>query len=301
MNRILIGVLGALASVAAPAAEPDFSAVEITTIPLGGGIAMLVGQGGNIAVSTGSDGPVIVDDQFAPLVPKITAAVKALQDAPIRFVINTHHHFDHTGGNEALGEAGALIFAHENVRTRLSTDQFSKLMNRKMPASPEAAWPVVTFADSVTLHWNDEIIRIEHVAPAHTDGDSHVWFEKANVVHMGDTFVNGSWGFPDIEGGGGINGLIESAAGVLARVNDTTRIIPGHGPLATKADLQRFHDVLVNVKARVEKGIAAGGTMEAFLATKPAADLDAEWGDGFMTTDQLLSLVWMNLAAAAAE
>jgi glyoxylase-like metal-dependent hydrolase (beta-lactamase superfamily II) len=289
-------VVAAMPSVAA-AAEPDFSAVEITTIPLSRGVSMLVGQGGNIAVSTGGDGPVIVDDQFAPLVPKITAAVKALQDAPIRFVINTHHHFDHTGGNEALGSAGALIFAHENVRARLSTDQFSKLMNRTVPASPAAALPVVTFDDGVTLHWNDEIIRVEHVAPAHTDGDSHVWFEKANVVHMGDTFVNGSYAFPDVESGGTVAGLIASAEGVLARVNDSTKIIPGHGPLGSKADLQRFHDMLVDVKGRIQKGISSGATLESFIAARPLADLDPEWGDGFMTADRVITLMWHDLAA----
>lgn len=281
----------------AVAAEPDFSKVEITTIPLANGVSMLVGQGGNIAVSTGSDGPMIVDDQFAPLVPKITAAVKALQDGPIRFVINTHHHFDHTGGNEALGSGGALIFAHENVRARMSTEQFSKLMNRTLPASPEAALPVVTFDDGVTLHWNDEIIRVEHVAPAHTDGDSHIWFEKANVVHMGDTFVNGSYAFPDVESGGTVAGLIASAEGVLARVNDNTKIIPGHGPLASRADLQKFHDMLVDVKGRIDKGIAGGATLEAFVASKPLADLDAEWGDGFLTADAVVTLMWHDLAA----
>lgn len=274
----------------AVAAEPDFSAVEITTTPLGGGFAMLIGQGSDIAVSTGSDGPIIVDDQFAPLVPKIIAAVKALQDAPIRFVINTHHHFDHTGGNEALGGSGALIVAHDNVRTRLSTDQFSKLMNRTMPASPEAAWPVVTFDDGVTLHWNDEIIRVEHVAPSHTDGDSHIWFEKANVVRMGDTFVNGAWAFPDIDGGGSFPGLIQSAAGVLARANDQTKIIPGHGPLASRGDLQKFHDMLVDVQGRVQKNIQSGATMEAFIASKPLADLEAEWNDGFLKSEQVLTL-----------
>ncbi len=170
MKKTLAGVLLMGVSAFAAAAEPDFSNVQITTLPLAPGLAMLIGQGGNIAVSTGSDGPVIVDDQFAPLVPKITAAVKALQDAPIRFVINTHHHFDHTGGNEGFGNAGALIFAHENVRTKMASEQVSRLMNRTMPASPEAALPVVTFDDGVTLHWNDEIIRVEHVASAHTDG-----------------------------------------------------------------------------------------------------------------------------------
>jgi cyclase len=282
----------------ASAQQQDFSRVEVVTTKLTPGLAMLVGAGGNIAVSTGADGPVIVDDQFAPLAPKIAAAVKALQDAPIRFVINTHHHFDHTGGNEAFGTAGALIFAHENVRVRLSQEQVSTLREFKLPAAPPVALPVVTFDDGVTLHWNGETIRVLHVAHAHTDGDSHVWFETANVVHMGDTFVNGFFPFVDIESGGGIAGLIDSANRVLARAKPDTRIIPGHGPLGTTADLEKYRDMLVDVKARIEKGIASGATLEAFLATKPLADLDAEWGDGFLKTDQVITLIWMNLNEA---
>lgn len=279
----------------AASAQQDLSRVEIVTTPLAPGLAMLVGAGGNIAVSTGADGPVIVDDQFAPLAPKIVAAVKALQDAPIRFVINTHFHYDHTGGNEAFGRAGALIFAHENVRVRLSTEQFSKLMNRGFPASPAAALPVVTFDDGVTLHWNGETIRVEHVASAHTDGDSHVWFQSANAVHMGDTFVNGFYPFVDIESGGAVAGLIASADRVLARATPDTKIVPGHGPLATRADLAAYRDMLVDVKARIEKGIASGETLEAFVARKPLADLEAEWGDGFLKTDQVITLIWKNL------
>ena len=286
---------------AANAQDQDFSKVELKTTKLAPGVAMLEGvggfAGGNIAVSFGADGPVIVDDQFVPMVPKIVAAVRALQDAPIRFVINTHFHFDHTGGNEPMTGAGAVIFAHENVRKRMSVDQFSKVMNRKMPAQPAAALPVVTFAEGVTLHWNGETIQVEHVAPAHTDGDSHIWFEKANVVHMGDTFVNGFFPFIDVESGGTIAGLIESANRALARANDKTKIVPGHGPLATRADLKKFRDMLVDVKARVEKGIKSGKTMEQFIATKPLADLDAEWGDGFIKSDQMVTLVWMNLTA----
>jgi glyoxylase-like metal-dependent hydrolase (beta-lactamase superfamily II) len=299
MSSRSIVFLAALSLAAPTAAQaPDFTKVEISTTVLAPGLAMLMGAGGNIALSTGEDGPVIVDDQFAPLAPKITAAVRALQDQPVRFVINTHHHYDHTGGNEAFGSVGALILAHENVRTRLSQEQVSKLRPEfKLPPHPRAALPVVTFADGVTLHWNGETIRVEHVEHAHTDGDSHVWFEHANVVHMGDTFVNGFFPFVDVESGGGIAGLISSANRVLAQTNPATKIIPGHGQLATPADLTKFRDVLVDVKARVEKGIASGQTVEQFIATKPLADLDAEWGDGFLKTDQVISLIWLNLSA----
>ena len=285
-----------LLALPAAAAEPDFSKVQIETIPLAPGLAMLIGSGGNIVVSTGKDGPVIVDDQFAPLAPKITAAVNALQSAPIRFVINTHHHSDHTGGNEVFGNAGALIIAHDNVRQRLSMEQFSQLMNRTTPASPAAALPVVTFADGMTLHWNGETISMRHVAPAHTDGDVHVWFEKANVVHAGDTYVNGFFPLVDVESGGTLSGVIASAEAILARATPDTKIVPGHGPLATPADLKRFRDVLVDVKARIEQGIASGKTMQQFIAAKPLADLDAQWGHGFLTTDQVITLCWMDLS-----
>ena len=285
------------ASPAVAAEAPDFSKVEIVTTRLAPGLALLVGSGGNIAVSTGTNGPIIVDDQFAPLAPKIKAAIKALQDAPVRFVINTHHHFDHVGGNQAFGSAGAIIVAHDNVRKRLSVDQVMKLQNEmRIPAAAPEALPVVTFADGVTLHWNDETIRIEHVSPAHTDGDAHVWFEHANVVHMGDTFVHGFFPLVDVDGGGHVDGLIESANRVLARAKPDTRIIPGHGPLATVADLKKFRDMLVDVRQRITGGIAAGKTLDAFIAAKPLADLDAEWGHGFLTTDQTIMLMWLDLS-----
>jgi glyoxylase-like metal-dependent hydrolase (beta-lactamase superfamily II) len=168
-------------------------------------------------------------------------------------------------------------------------------MNRKMPAAPAAALPIVTFGDGVTLHWNGETIRVEHTAPAHTDGDSHIWFEKADAVHMGDTFVNGFFPFIDVESGGKIAGFIESANRVLAKASAQTKIVPGHGPLATRADLAKFRDMLVDVKGRAEKGISSGQTRDQFVAGKPLADLDAEWGGGFMKADQFAALVWMSL------
>jgi cyclase len=301
LRRFGSWVLAAMlvAAGAANAQEQDFSKIELKTTELVPGLAMLEGvggfAGGNVAVSYGADGTAIVDDQFVPMVPKIEAAVRKLKDGPVRFVINTHFHGDHVGGNEPMHGAGAVIFAHENVRKRMSVDQFSKVMNRKMPAAPAAALPIVTFGDGVTLHWNGETIRVEHVAPAHTDGDSHIWFEKANALHMGDTFVNGFFPFIDVESGGSVTGFIESANRVLAKSNAKTKIVPGHGPLATQADLAKFRDMLVDVKARVEKGIKSGKTRDQFVAAKPLADLDAEWGDGFMKVDQFTAVVWMSL------
>jgi glyoxylase-like metal-dependent hydrolase (beta-lactamase superfamily II) len=298
-SRWVLGALLFAAAAAANAQQQDFSKIELKTTRLAPGLAMLEGvggfAGGNVAVSFGADGPVIVDDQFGPMVPKITAAVRALSDAPIRFVINTHWHGDHTGGNEPMRGAGATIFAHEAVRKRMSAGGFSKVLNREVPPATAAALPVVTFADGITLHWNGETIRVEHVAPAHTDGDALVWFEKANAVHTGDTFVNGFFPFIDVESGGSIAGLIESANGLLSKANNDTKIVPGHGPLAKLGDVAKFRDMLVDVKARVEKGIASGKTREQFVASKPLADLDAEWGDGFLKTDSFVAILWTDL------
>jgi len=279
------------------AAQTPPAVTPIQTAPVAPGLAMLVGVGGNLAVSTGADGPVLVDDQFAPQVPGIVEAVRRLQDAPIRFVLNTHFHFDHTGGNEALGQAGALIFAHDNVRERLSREHVSKFLQRSFPPQPAAALPVVTFGKDVTLHWNGETISVEHVPNAHTDGDVHVWFERANAVHAGDTFVNGFFPFVDLESGGSVAGLVAATDRLLARANADTRIIPGHGPLATRADVERFRAMLLEVRARVAKGIAAGKTLEAFVAEKPLADLDPTWGGGFIKAHQVLQLFWMDATA----
>ena len=305
--RVLIGLVtlvlattpfasSAAAAAAAAAQPPDFAKVKIETIPLAPGLAMLMGSGGNMVVSTGANGPVLVDDEFAPLAAKIKAAIAALQKGPVRFVINTHHHFDHTGGNESFGNDGTLIIAQDNVRKRLSMAQFMKLMNVTVPAAPVAALPVVTFADGMTLHWNGEDIVLQHVPHAHTDGDVLVWFEHANVVHTGDTFVNGFFPLVDVDGGGTTAGIIAAAEKLLARAKPDTKVVPGHGPLATVADVKRFHDVMVDVKARVERGIASGKTMAQYIASKPFADLDAAWGHGFLTTDQVIMLLWTDLS-----
>jgi glyoxylase-like metal-dependent hydrolase (beta-lactamase superfamily II) len=287
----------ALALVAAPALaqQQDFSKVEIKSEKVAEGVYMLTGAGGNIGLSVGPNGTYVIDDQYAPLTERILAAIRAITPDPVRFVVNTHWHGDHTGGNENMGRAGALLVAHENVRKRMSVEHFSAAFNRKTPPSPEGALPVVTFTESVTFHWNGDEIRVTHVAPAHTDGDSFVHFAKADVVHMGDLFFNGGYPFIDTSSGGRIDGVIAAADGVLAATGEKTRFIPGHGPLATRAELQAYRDMLRTLRDRIAKLKAAGRSRDEVVAAKPTADHDAKWGTGFMKGDTFTGLAYDSL------
>jgi len=275
--------LGAVATVAAllaltsPLHAQNFDTVQVRAVPVAGAVHMLQGAGGNIGLVVGDDAVFVVDDQFAPLTPKVLAAIKSVTPQPVRFVLNTHWHFDHTGGNENMGKAGALIFAHENVRRRMSKDQFIEALNRTEPASPRGALPVVTFTDTVSFHLNGDSIVVFHVAPAHTDGDAVVLFTRANVVHTGDLFVSAGFPFVDRSSGGSIHGIIAAAERILAATNAGTRIIPGHGPLADRARLQAYHDMLVVVRDRMRKEIAAKHTIEQVLASAITAEYDASW------------------------
>lgn len=291
------GLAAALALVAVPvvAQQPDFSKVEVKAEKVAEGLYMLTGSGGNMGLSVGKSGSLLIDDQFAPLTDKILAAVKAITPDPVRFVVNTHWHFDHTGGNENLGKAGALVVAHENVRQRMSTDQFIETIQMKFPPSPETALPVVTFTDAVTFHWNGEEIRVYHVPPGHTDGDSIVHFVKADVVHTGDLFMNGIYPFVDVSSGGRVDGVIGAADRVLGAVSDKTRIIPGHGALATKADLQAFRDTVRTLRDRIAKLKAEGKSRDEVIAAKPTADHDAKWGAGFIDGDTFTGLAYDSL------
>jgi cyclase len=281
------------------AQQQDFSKVEVTSEKIAEGVYMLKGAGGNIGLSVGADTAFLIDDQYAPLTPKVKAAVAALTSKPVRFVLNTHWHGDHTGGNKDLGESGTLIVAHENVRKRMSTDQFIEAFGMKEPAADPAALPVVTFTDAVTFHLNGDEIYAFHVAPAHTDGDSIVQFRKANVLHGGDTFFNGMYPFIDLSSGGSVNGMIAAADRMLALAGDGTKIIPGHGPLGTKADLKAYRDMLATSRDRVAALVKAGKTLEQVTAAKPTADLDAKWGQGFIKPDPWVSILYKDLARAA--
>ncbi len=281
--------------VAGAASAQDMRDVEIETVPVAPGVYMLSGRGGNIGLSTGSDGAFLIDDQYAPLTDRIRAAVSKLGAAPIRFVVNTHWHADHTGGNENLGRAGALIVAHDNVRERLSVEQFMEAFGRRVPASPPAALPVVTFSDAVTFHWNGDAIRAFHVDPAHTDGDTVVHFPAADVVHMGDTYFNGFYPFIDVSSGGSVDGMVAAADLVLALAGDETKIIPGHGPLSNRAELSAYRAMLATVRDRVREAVARGETADQVVAARPTRDFDAEWGDGFLEPEPFVRIVYDSL------
>jgi glyoxylase-like metal-dependent hydrolase (beta-lactamase superfamily II) len=300
MKRWVLAVSTILAGVASAQQEPDWSKIEVKVVPLAAGVSMLVGQGGNIGVSTGKDGVFLIDDQFAPLLPKIRAALKTLSDQPIRFVVNTHFHGDHTGSNAPLAEAGVVIVAHDNVRKRLGLERVNPGTKERTPPQPPAAWPIITFADSVSFHLNGDDLDVTHVAAAHTDGDSIIRFQKANVLHMGDTFFNGMYPFIDVDSGGSIDGIIAAADRGLASSDASTKIIPGHGPLGTRADLQAYRDMLAGIRDRVKVLVAQGKTLEQIIAAKPSAQWDAKWGKGYMGPDAFVGVVHRSLTQAKA-
>jgi glyoxylase-like metal-dependent hydrolase (beta-lactamase superfamily II) len=287
------------ATIATPAAaQQDFSKVEVKVERVAPGVAVLFGAGGNIGLSYGEDGNVLIDDQFAPLVPKIEAAVKSVDPDPVRFVINTHWHGDHTGGNEAFGKAGAVIVAHDNVRRRMSVDTFSKRFNSAIKASPKSALPVVTFAQGVSFHLNGDRIQVIHVDDAHTDGDSLVYWTNANVLHMGDTFFHKvTYPFIDRESGGSIDGMIAAAKRGLALVKPGGKVIPGHGPVATREELQAYHDMLVDVRAKVAAGVRAGRTKAQVIASKPTAAYAGKVQEGFIKADDFSGGIYDELKA----
>ncbi len=273
------------------AKDDKFAQVVIKTQQLTDSIYMLTGEGGNIGVSVGDDGVFMIDDQFAPLSDKIQAAIAKISTKPIKFLINTHWHYDHTGGNENIGESGVVIVAHDNVRQRMSHDNFIQAFNKKIPASPKIALPAITFNDNITFHLNNQEIQVVHQPSAHTDGDSIILFKTANVVHMGDIFFNGLYPFIDASSGGDVDGMIDAVNKALENINAQTKIIPGHGPLANKADLVRYRDMLVLVTKRMKKLINQGKTIDEIIALKPNADLDKNWGKGFLSPAVFLTIL----------
>lgn len=292
--KLIETIVIALASLPAALSAQNFDSVQVRAQHVAGGVHMLAGAGGNVGLVVGDDAVFVVDDQYAPLTPKILAAIRSITAQPVRFVLNTHWHFDHTGGNENMGKAGALLVAHDNVRRRMSSDQFIEALNRREPAAARGALPVVTFTDAVSFHLNGDSVVATHVPPAHTDGDAIVHFTKANVVHMGDLFVSAGFPFVDRSSGGSIDGIIGAAAKVLGITNTATKIIPGHGPLADRTRLQAYHDMLVTMRDRMRREIAARRTIEQVLASTITAEYDKEWPGG---RERFLRILHQELSA----
>src|SRR4051812_46796373 len=279
--------------VKAPVPAPD---VKIETLNLAPGIYMLTGRGGNIGVTVGRDGAAIIDDQFADMVPKIRAAVALLSEHPVKFVINTHLHGDHTGGNDAFGASGAVIIAQDNVRKRLASDTVNSA-GQPVPARAPAALPLVTFADSATLHFNDDDLEFTHLPNAHTETDIIVRFRKANVLHMGDCFTGG---FPFIDGsnGGTPDGVIKAHEAGVPTIDDNPRIIRGHGPLGNKAELQAYHDMLVVVRDRIAKLVKAGRTQDQVVEARPTQDFEEKYGGAGFNAAQWIGRAYVDQKTA---
>ena len=294
-TKVRICLAAALLASATSFAQQDFSGVEIQTIPVRDGLYMLLGSGGNIALSTGSDGAFIVDTQYAALSDKIMAAVRAAGGGDVRFVVNTHFHGDHTGGNENFGNAGATIMAQDNVQVRLSTAQVSTLDGSTTPPAPKAAIPVVTYPERMTFHWNGTAVNLYYAPNAHTDGDSIVHYTDLNAFHMGDTFFNGGFPFIDVGAGGSLAGYIAAAESVLARSNSDTLIIPGHGALATPDDLRAFLDMLRTVNGRITSMIERGMTEDEVVAANPTSEYNAQWGGGFMNAETFTRFAYQGM------
>lgn len=270
-----------------PQRPPQFE-MDIKTVRLSDTLYVLEGAGGNVAVFVWDEGVLLVDDKLAAASPAVKAAVAAITPRPIRFVVNSHLHRDHAGGNEALARDGSVIVAHENVRRRMSVDGFIAVFDRKVPASPAGALPIVTFTRDVTFHLGGEEISVVHAGPAHTDGDSFVRFRKANALHMGDCYLNGSFPVVDFSSGGSFAGLIAAAGTALGLIDGQTRVIPGHGPVAGEQELRQWRDMLATIHERVKKSVAAGRTLEQVKAERPTKEFDERLTRSFVTSDHVV-------------
>jgi cyclase len=278
-------------------AQTDFSKVEIKVTKVAGNVYMLEGAGGNIGVSVGDDGILIVDDQFAPLADKIRAALKGIADKKLRFILNTHWHGDHTGGNVAFGPEAPVI-AHDNVRKRMAVEQKSEVFKRTTPASPKEALPVITFNQNLTVHFNGEEIRAIHFPQGHTDGDSVIFFAGSNVVHLGDDFFAGRFPFVDLESGGSVEGLTKNIGEIIPKIPAGAKLIPGHGPLSGIEDLMNYHNMLVTTSDIVRAKIKAGKTLEQ-IKTEGLPDTWKSWGTGFIKTDVWLETIYRSATKGA--
>jgi len=275
-------------------AQDDLSKVEIKATKINGNVYMLEGAGGNIGVSVGTDGILIVDDQFAPLADKIKATLKTLGEGKLKFILNTHWHGDHTGGNAQFGREAPII-AHDNVRKRLSTEQRLEFFKQTVAASPKEALPVITFDQSLSVHFNGEEIRVIHFPHGHTDGDSIIFFTTSNVVHMGDDFFAGRFPFVDLDSGGSVQGLTKNIGEIIPKVPAGAKLIPGHGPISTVDDLKAFHRMLIETTEIVRKKKSAKKTLDQIKKEGLPTEWKS-WGEGFIKTDQWIEIVFASLS-----
>jgi cyclase len=251
---------------------------------------------GNTTVLTGDDGVLMIDTKVENSVDKLLAKIAELSEKPISFAIITHWHFDHVGGNEKVAKTGATIIAHENVRKHMGIEHDMKILNTKVPPAPEIARPLVTFKKEITFHLNGEDVKVFHVEPGHTDGDSVIYFQNANVIHMGDLYFEGFYPYIGIYSGGSINGMIKVINQILPMIDENTKVVPGHGPLSNKAQLQEYVSMLTAIRDNVSRLIQEGNTMEEVIAAKPTQASDEKWGKGFLPPDQFAKLVYMDLS-----
>lgn len=265
-------------------AQRDFSTVEITSEKLTENVYALFGAGGNIGLAIGDDAAYLIDDQFGALTDKIVEHVKTITDKPINFVLNTHMHGDHTGGNENLANAGALVIAHENVRKRMVSAE---------EPQPKEAWPVVTFNDKMTLYLkNGKSVHAMHVNPAHTDGDTYYYFPEDNVIHMGDNFFSGRYPYLDLGSGGDIDGLISNTSMALELIDDETKIIPGHGAISSKSDLKDFTEILITLRERIKNARSSGKSLEETQKMGLSKEWDDTHGQGFINADRIVEFIY---------
>ena len=288
----------AIAQQTPPAAPPplDFSKVEIKTTDLGDNVYMLEGQGGNITVAVAKDGVIMVDGEFAPLHDKIKAAIATVSNQPIKYLINTHFHGDHSGGNEPFAKDGVTIVAEVNVKNRLAAGTTNGLTGAKTPPAPADALPLTTYTGAYHIRMRGRVADLKHVANAHTDGDTYVWFKTANVLSTGDTFTNGRYPNIDFANGGNIKGMIAATASYLKLVNDKTRVVPGHGPLADKAALTEYRTMLITARDRMAKLVKDGKSEDDVVAAKPFADLDTKWAPNELASKNFIRVVYHSLA-----
>ncbi len=276
-------------------AQRDFSKVEIIPVKITENIYMLKGSGGNIGICTGDKGVLMIDSQFAPLSDKIKTAIRKLSNQPIHYLVNTHWHGDHTGGNENMNSDEVLLVAHNNVYERMNKKNLMKAFTQAVPAAPGKALPEITFSDKMNIHFGEEVVMVFHVDNAHTDGDAMVYFANSNVLHMGDTFFNGRYPYIDLSSGGSVDGVLNAINTAIMLTDEDTKIIPGHGALSNKKELLKYREVVQTVRDRVRDAIKNGKSLEEIQAAKLNADYDEAWGSGFISGEKIVDIMYTSL------